>query len=671
MSKIFKINFDILDYKAKKILPDIDEYLKDDEILYMDEYQKGNIENCYWRREPASAIITNEFLQREAKRILRTGVWACIKEEIVWIPPNYYDFLQYFDTAGGEPQFRLKRLKHVYFKHEIRAKKSATGTYTIKNRQDGETTFAVSDALWEAKDGNMEKGGIGMQSKDQKTVELSCWRTMTMGWNSYPQWYRDLLYGDFVSGDRIAEKMKFMRQAGFGKVARDILITYGPSTHNAFDSMNNMRRCILDEVNKWILCSFFDTYTNYKKFIAPGITRKGLFDIFSSPADKNGKWNDEAYSFWKGSDPNDLDEYGNTSTGVWRYYSDPRDGIEGFYDKYGDADPDRILDWIKKERKKIEKTKPEKLMGEIRGYPLDEEEMFGAYDSGTFWDNHEGIKQRKIYLRDHSYKDRATKEPIKIYGNLERVDGYIDGDVVFRPADVTAFDVKIARFCFSHLPQNKEVLADVKKPPKYVEGCLGIDPYNLRHDPKTPGRKSNGAAVNYKFRDVFSTGVNKTPTMIYCNRPHHQNIFFEDMIKAAIFNRSLVQYENRSDKLANYFEDRGYFDWLLPEIGAKPNSNRKGDAPSSSKGAFLEEGMGLLNAFTGLPLTEGDPYLLNNVWFLELLEDMTNNFNPKDTHKADLTMAWFQALVGAVKILHKKIVNDEGVASGTLGYLLG
>lgn len=667
MSKIFNIDFDMEVYVNKGIIPDVDEYLEHDEILYMEEYNKNGPENCYWRREPSPSIITREYMQREARRILRTGVFACIKDEIVWIPPNYYAFLQYFDTAGGEPQFRLKRLKHVYYKHEVRSKPFAIGTYTIKNRQDGETTMAVADALWEAADGNMTKGSIGMQSKDRDTVKDSCWRTMIMGWNSYPEWLKNMLYSDFASGDKVAEQMKFIREKTDSDEARDILLKFGPSVHNAFDSMNNMRRCILDEVNKWEGCSFYDTFINYKKFIAPGITRKGLFDIFSSPADKNGRWNEEAHDFWKQSDPDDLDEMGNTKTGVWRYYSNPLDGVEGFYDKYGDADPERILEWIMKERKN---TKPEKLMGEIRGYPLNEEEMFGATDSGLMWDNHEGIAARKIFLLNRRFKDGVTKEPVKIYGNLERVDGYIDGEVVFRQADVNNFDVEKARFAFSYLPQNKQPLDNVKKPPAYVESCLGIDPMNLRYDTKT-GKKSMGAAVAHKFRDVFQTGVNKRPTMTYCNRPHHQDIFFEDMIKAAIFTRSLVQYESRSDKLANYFEDRGYFDWMLPEIGAAKNSVRKGDAPSG-KGAFLEEGMGLINAYTGLPLNpEDDEYLLNNVWHLELLEDITEKFDPKDTHKADLTMAWIQALVGAVKIMHKlKSKKTPELGRGVLNFLL-
>jgi hypothetical protein len=459
--------------------------------------------------------------------------------------------------------------------------------------------------------------------------------------------------------------MKFVRSASDFDRGRDILAMYGASVHNAFDSLNNMRRCVLDEINKWKECSFFATFLNYEKFIAAGTTRKGLFDIFSSPSDENGKHNDEAFDFWKNSDPAHLID-GTTKTRVFRYYSDPLEGIEGLYDKWGDADREEIYAWIMKKRQSMPK---EHLMGEVRAYPLSEEEMFGSFDGGTVWSNQKGISDRKIYLMGTRFKDPVTREPRVVYGNLERVDGFVDGDVVFRQADRDSFDLKDARFCFSYLPQNKEPLKSVFQPPLYVENVLGVDPFNNRYEAKNKVRQSNGAMVNRKFRDVFNTGINRCPTMIYCCRPSHQEIFFEDVIKAAIFNRSLIQYENRSDKLANYAEDRGYFDWLLPEIGASKNSKRKGDAPSGGKNAFLNEGMGLIDAMTNLPLNAGDEYLLERNWFIELL-DCYLKFNPRDTHENDLSMADIQALIGAVKIMHKQIRKPSELNGAVLGYLM-
>jgi len=557
---------------------------------------------------------------------------------------------------------------HVYFKLRVRNNARAIGTFTIKNRQDGETTISMSDCLWEAAIGNMDVGSIGTQSKTRQTVVDSCWRVLTIGWNGLDKWLKDLLYADFQSGDKIAEKMKFVSTSTADSVGRDVLITYGASGHNVFDSMSNMRRCVLDEACKWEECSFYATFLNYEKFIAPGTERKGLFDILSSPADTSGKHNDEAFAFWKRSNPDNLTETGSTETRVFRYYSNPLYGIEGQYDKYGDADCDDIYAEIMRKRKSIPK---EFLMSEIRGYPLNEQEMFGSTDTVSVWDNTKGITERILYLQGVRVKNTITNEPINIYGNLEWRNGVKDTEVDFRMSDYSDFDLGEARFCFSYLPQNKmplKYINDLPQPPQIVQSSLGIDPIDKSIKFTSGGRLSNAAMVNHIFADLHETGIVRCPSMIYSCRPQHPETFYEDAIKAAVFNRSLVQVENLNSKIIEYFYDRGYINWMLSKIGQPKNSLIKGDAPSGGKNAFLDEVIILINAITNTPIVNGDVYPLELNWFVKLLEDALS-FNPKETHKNDLTMAWGQALMGAVKILHKKVKTAHPEMSGALSYM--
>jgi hypothetical protein len=70
-----------------------------------------------------------------------------------------------------------------------------------------------------------------------------------------------------------------------------------------------------------------------------------------------------------------------------------------------------------------------------------------------------------------------------------------------------------------------------------------------------------------------------------------------------------------------------------------------------------------------VPVLEDDPYPLQLQWFLELLEDNTK-FKKKDTEKFDLTMAEFQALVGAVKLLHMKNASTSEINEAIMEYLL-
>lgn len=657
----FKVKFNTLHYKDvwKVPPPDLEEIINFDKP----EHQ------CIWKRVVPD-VITESYKRRELTRVLKTGVWIYIKRQPIWIPPSYYFFLQYFRLGTTYPQFRLKRLKQLYHKLRVRNNPRAIGTYTIKNRQDGETTMSMSDCLWEAAFGNMDFGAIGIQSKTRDTVIQSCWRVITIGWNGMDKWIKDILYPDFQSGDKIAEKMKFNSPAKEGFEGRDVLLTYGASSENGFDSMNNMRRCVLDEINKWEECSFYSTFLNYKKFIAAGTERKGLFDIFSSPAQTAGKHNDEAFKFWQGSDPDKLTDAGSTETRVFRYYSDPREGIEGMYDEYGDADADDIMEFILNERKSVPK---EHLMAEIRALPLNEHEMFGSTDEVSIWQNTEGIIKRSQLLKTIRFKDEISKEPISIFGNLEWRDGIVDSDVDFRMTDKNAFDVSDARFCFSYLPQQKDELKRYNErplPPVYTDFCIGIDPVNKRHATKNATKLSNLSMVLHKFRDILESGIVKCPTAIYCCRPQHAETAYEDAIKLAVFSRSMVQVENLTDKIIDYFEDRGYLDWMLSKIGQPRNSLVKGDAPSGGRNAFLDEMIGLIDAITNTPLTPMDKYHLEQVWFPELLDDLVK-FNPKDTHSSDLSMAWGQALIGALKMLYRKVRTKQPEMASALDFLLG
>lgn len=651
---IFKVGFDIANYKD--ILPDINEYTKYDDVINLNE---DDLDKCVWK-VVEKPLLTSEEKKTEVRRVLDSGCWFILKGEPVWLPPNYYQFLRFFNTGGIRPEFRLNRLMDIYDKIRTRKNPQALGDYTIKSRQIGETTIEMSNILWEVP--KMDFGLIGMQSKTRQTVQNSCWRTLIMGWNGMDKWLKDEIYSEFISGENVAETMKFIKQATDTERGKNVMLAYAAGSHNAFDSVSNMRKVVLDEWNKWEESSPYATYLNYEKFIATGTSRKGLFSIISSPADMETRYSAECYDFWKGSDPSKLNENGTTDTRIFRHFTSPLTGIEGFYDKWGDADPNSIYDWIKAKRKSVPK---EYRLGEIRAYPLNEEEIFGSFESGNMWSNAKGIAGRKIYLIGTRFKNTKTQEPTVIWGNLDWKDGIKDYKPEFRQADKVDFDVYDARFCFSYLPDEVEDLPNIFNPPNYVENCIGIDSVDKRYAGKRP---SDFAMVNQRFLDARGSGIVRCPTMIYCTRPLPIEISYEDAIKAAIFLRAKVQVESLNTKIVDYFEDRGYINWMLSKIGTPKNSLIKGDAPSG-KSAFMDEIVAMLDAITNVPVNVGDPYLLELNWFYHLLDDVSK-FNLKDTHERDLSMAWGQALLGAAKILFKKVRQPSTLNSGVFNYLL-
>lgn len=657
------------------------EYLKHDECINIREQDKGNIDKCVWKRHipTAAEIASPTWRAIEIKRIIKTGVLIAIKDQVVWLPGNYYFALNYGRAGANDLEFRVKRLKHVYAKIRARNNPGCLGTLTIKGRGDGETTMAITDAFYECLDGMTDVGQMGIQSMTRASCINPCWSYVQTLWQSLPQWVKAELCSDFISGTNIAEKIRFMREAdeANGKNARNVLFTFYPSG-TSMDGKHDMKRCILDEICKWIECNFYHIFVNYSKFIMPGGQRRGLFDMFSSPADTDCDSNREVKKLWDDSDASGITydfekkQYsGTTKSRIHRIYSDPLEGIAGYYDKFGDADAEEIYAHIMGERAR----KPKDMqLAEIRGFPLNEEEMWGSFEGGSEWSNTEGIKNRKIYLIGRRFKDERTKEPCRLYGNLEWQDGVRDSEAIFRQSDIDHFDLKSARFSISHLPQDRVSLKQGSEgallPPSFVGSCLGIDPIDKRY--AKPGQRgfSNAGMVNHVFRDVLQTGIKKFPTLIYSCRPTHAEIFFEDAIKAAVFCRSLVQTESINSKIIDYFEDRGYLQWMLSKRGQPRNSLIKGDSPTGGRNMFLQEIVGLIDSITNTPLVPGDPYLLENFWFPELIDDLLN-FNVNDTHANDLVMAFGQSLMGSAKIMYKKIRQPSSLNEGVLDYLLG
>lgn len=667
----FHVKFNIEDYAD--ILPPV----PDDEK----EIINSEIDNIYdqkWHVPEFPHIITLDFIQREVHRI-KHGVWILIKGVLMWIPGNYYQFLVYGNANGDPPQFRLKRLKNIYQKIRVRKNPRFMGTYTIKNRQDGETTIGMSDSLWEVNGGELSHGMVAIQSKTNNDAKNPCWFNLKMQWNGYPQFFKNELYSHFVSGDRIETRLEFSEPPNPNDPkdkGKNIIITYGPSTHNAFDGKNNVRKMVLDEINKWIECSFALTFTNYMKFMMPGKVRKGIFDIFSSPADTNGKHNDEAYQFWKDSNPNDIQPTGATKSRILRIYSNPLEGIEGFYDEYGDADPQEILEHIERERRNKPK---DQLMAEVRGFPLpikgtdepNEDEIFGATDSHSIWINKKGITERRIEIL-------KKKNQIVVFGNLEWPNNVPDsGFPVFRQADTLTFNDEDARFCFSHNYTPPVMGKDLFNPPhrSLIENVIGVDPFNLRYGTKNQIAGSMGAGICWRFRNLADPDSLQYPTGSYLARPWHQSVFMEDMILWCVYTQSMLNYENKNTDLEKYFEDRGFLAYMLVDDNARkietPDGTKikRGSAPEGrAANEFMNNGINYINGVTNKPLTPEEPYLLEHFNHEEVLADVLG-FNRADTYKSHFTMAFIQALVGRNKILFKKQRKKEKVNNDIVAYL--
>lgn len=631
------------------------------EVLFFDKKK----EDQYWQRptipdwvikREKGLVATEDWWIKEFADCFDNGKWMMNNGDLIWLPPAYYFFLKWWKIPRyGFPEYRKKRLKQYYLKHKIRHEKDWIGSLNIKNRRDGETVSAMCDNVHGAIPSLT--GFFGIQSKTGEDAKDVCWRSLMYGLKRLHKRFITNEDGGLIwTGSTDPSKtLNFKKEASKKSLIytssdaesedeeQETILTWRATVSNAWDG-REMKEITIDEFAKWEEDSALQAFYTNVDCVLQGEERVGFINMFSSPAEKDGRWNTEAKQLWDLSNPAKVDPNTNVSSSrLYRWFSDPLDGVHSLYDKYGNADPDRVYEYIMRRRNA---ASGDRKMIEIRKHPLDEEEAFGSFDVTADWSNVDGIKARKIYLLGKPKKENG--ESGIVIGRLDWIDNIPDTDVIFRPAppDIIAVNEHY-RFAQSHFVSNKPSIDRVKKPPKNVDSVLGVDNYDYRRVQGTD--PSKGAAIQYKFRDSFGTGIRSIFPMSYVGRPARPSIFYEDMIKFAIYSRSLVQTENKNRNMIDYFEDRGYFDWLLPK-DLKGNQEMKGNAPSGM-GGFLDDGCALIDSiFSFYP--EGEFYPLQDFWHYDWLDE-TLRFDAKNTHKFDRFMAMLQSVHGAQKLLLK------------------
>lgn len=649
------MDFDINNYKH--LFPEVP---PDNEILNIDK----DIEDQYWSKQPTPAIITHDFALQEITRI-RQGLWILIKGVLFWIPGDYYFFLQYWNAMGKPPEFRLKRLKSVYQDIEVMRNPKLMGNITFKNRKDGETLYKMSSSFVYPLSSGMTHGGIGMQSMDSVTVKGSCWTMMKSGLNGLPSWFKKQFLSDLVSDTEIQTQIRFERKkdedddSDYGS---NIVIDYRSGTETAYDSTSDLRILNLDEFAKWFNTSIEGTIEAYLPFLFPGFKRMGLMRLFSSPATTNGKWLDEAKKIWDDSDPTKINpQTGTTYSRLIQNYSNPLDGIQDSYDKYGDVDPQQIYDKIMSER---ESFKGDKLLAKIRAFPMpikgtnkpDEDELFGATDnsSKSYFMNTVGIKNQVKFIK-------ANKSELCRFGNLVYPNNVpYSGIPIIQYSDKMEFNDEDSRFCFPFPNLPKQEITNIYQPPRIIDKVIGLDPYSGILFSKDLKKQSSAAALTLMFDDKFQAGVKDCFSSAYYARPWHKDLACEDIIKLALFEGAMVQYEH-SD--GGYFSEfartKGFDKWLLDSKDKAqiqtPDGfvKRKGDAPAGrGSSVFMDEGIALIDGITNPIFNEigsEDEDPLKNYLIVEALEDLLQ-FDRTNAQFHHWTMALIQCLIGRDKI---------------------
>ena len=342
-----------------------------------------------------------------------------------------------------------------------------------------------------------------------------------------------------------------------------------------FAFSDNERKLILEDFTLSMNCAKLEKDVSFRKWLAVASTcltqgrkiiGKALMGSSVEEAEKGGK---EFKEVWMNSNPLERDLNGRTISGLYRYFTPAEDGLEGFIDEYGMSvmeTPAKPVMGIDGQLIKIgaieyleNVLKSKKEAGDMIGY-YEAKRQFPRTEADMFLDPKNetaSLPVEKIYQQIEINNGFPTL-PIR-QGNFQWKDGLQDTYVVFH-------DDPKGRWLVYWMPKpedrSKWVLLRGLKSPSFKDfGCFGLDPYD--HKLTSEGKGSNAASHGYRkfdhmdplFSDIFVTE--------YLARPMDPYEMYEDILMQCVFYGWPVLGESNKPGCMTYFENRGYFNYLM------------------------------------------------------------------------------------------------------------
>jgi hypothetical protein len=509
-----------------------------------------------------------QFRTQEWDRRLN-GFWFYNNGVPTYITGLHYFYLNYWHLDTGLPKYRDTDRKYFYFLQYCIDDPECFGMVEITKRRQGKT-FRGGVFLSEyTSRSNNAKSGI--QSKTGNDAKEVFRKAVVQPFKKLPDFFVPVY--DQSKGLTPTSELRFYNTVIKGKKSNSVrddeelesAIDWKASDAISYDGQK-IHRYLGDEVGKTADVNVWERYlvTRYCHLDDEGkIIGKALLTTTVEDMEQGGA---AFKKIWDNSDH--VKKVGKrTPSGLYRYFC-AADHTR-YYDIYGIADRDKALDEILEERKLFSKDS-RALSSVIRKEPLSWEEAFRIDGSKCLYDA----------MKLNERLDRLSwKENITTRGNFAWQDGVRDSKVIWEPSQNGRWEV------VKLFDKEEEANQVVKKGDLFYPNnngfVMGVDPVD--HNQTTDGRRSNGAGiVLQKYNSVRENEVyNYAFVCKYIYRPESVQIFYEDMIKTAVYYGCQVLFENQKIGLMHYFNDRCYGQFLMwlpernqPGIAASPKTHQ-------------------------------------------------------------------------------------------------
>jgi hypothetical protein len=377
-------------------------------------------------------------------------------------------------------------------------------------------------------------------------------------------------------------------------------------------------------------------------------TGKGLITTTVESMEKDGGAN--LKMIWDESDPKDLNDIGQTRSGLIRmfipaYYGyRGEEGEKSFIDEYGYSNTISARTYLEKRRAGV---KGASLTSIMRKYPFTPEEAFRSDNK------HQIFPDYKIYeQKDHN---ATLVGDVVIRGNFVWKDNVEHSKVIWAPNES-------GRWLVYKLPEmelrNKKIY-DSKK--GFIPGnreiyCSGCDPFD--HSLTTSNDKSDAASHVFEKYNIMDPLNSNCFVCEYIYRQPDVHYFYDDMIKQAVFYGSELLVENNKIGLINHFKAKGYYEYLMdrPDFThtkySRKHQKEKGIPLTGSEPrqalmehleSYMYQNIGELDSFD----ENNEPYY-GKMFFEKTMDDWLM-FDPRDWGQYDATVSSGLAIIASKK----------------------
>lgn len=588
-------------------------------------------------REIARQVDDKEFFDPELENF-RTqewdrrlnGFWYKSNGVDVYLTGLHYFYLNYWTLDTGLPKYRDTDRKYFYFLQYCIEDPECFGMVEITKRRQGKT-FRGGVFLYEYTS-RSKNARAGVQSKTGSDAREVFRKAIIQPFKKLPDFFVPVY--DQSKGLTPTSELRFYNTVIKGKKAATILddnelesmIDWKTSEGISYDGQK-LQRYLGDEVGKTADTNVWERYlvTRYCHLDDEGrIIGKALLTTTVEDMEQGGA---AFKKIWDNSDHTKKTGR-RTPSGLYRYFC-PADHTR-YYDAYGLADRNKALDEILEERQLLTND-PRSLSAIIRKEPLSWEEAFRI----------DGSKCLYNAMKLNERLDRLSwKENITTRGNFVWEGGLKDTRVIWEPSRNGRWE--IVKLFDKEEDSNKIVKRGDLFYPNNIGYVMGVDPVD--HNQTQDGRRSNGALmVLEKYNAVKENDpYNYAFICKYMYRPESVQVFYEDVLKTAVYYGCSILFENQKIGIMHYFADRGYSNFLM----WLPDRQQPGIAASPKTHQHIAE------------LTES--YINDNherLYFKDVIQELLE-FDISNTTAFDGAMAMGYALIADQNKLAKKDLSE-------------